>query len=277
MATTPTEDPGTDPRMKTSADVADSVRIFNGLNEAHEDLWTRTHQASDAVRAAARERETAELHARQARDFHGAVQAEYPHRSAPLVRQACLAGGTLALDGVACFFAAQVISDSQLQAMLWALLFLAILAAGEIGLDHYSERGRRPWLTLAFALGAFVGGLGVLRFLYLATVAAGGLLTALVGAALFTAATAGFLIIGYRTLRVAERLHCWRARQWSRQAQREAAAASRRVARLLRDRNRLVDAYVSRIRVDLMKRHSTGKLRRLEAALRDHLTGRDSS
>jgi hypothetical protein len=121
----------------------------------------------------------------------------------------------------------------------------------------------------------FVAGLGVLRFLYLATVGGNGTVGALVGAGLFTAATAAFLVIGYRALRAAERFPAWQARRRSRQAEREAAAASRRVGRLLRERDRLVDAYLSRIRVSLLGKCSAGQLPQLESALREHLTGRD--
>ena len=277
MATTPMDGRGDEHARTTSADVAASIRRFNASNRAHEDLWTRTHQAGDAVRGAAREREAAVSRARQARDFHLAVQAEYPRRTAPLIRQVLVAGATITLDWVACWFAAQALSGGRTETLVWSVLFLAILAAGEVGLDHYSERGRRAWLLLVAGLASFAAGLGVLRFLYLATVVTAGAAAAVVGAALFTIATAGFLVIGYRTLRAAERIPCWQARRWSRQADRVTAAADRRVARLLRERNRLVDAYVSRIRVDLVKTYSACSLLRLEAALRSHLTGRDPS
>jgi hypothetical protein len=104
-----------------------------------------------------------------------------------------------------------------------------------------------------------------------------GAAAALVGATLFTTATAGFLVIGYRALRAAEKFPAWQARKWSRQADRVAAAASHRVARLLRERNRLVDAYIGRIRVGLLGKCSSGQLPQLETALREHLTGRDPS
>jgi hypothetical protein len=56
-------------------------------------------------------------------------------------------------------------------------------------------------------------------------------------------------------------------------AEREVAAVSRRVARLLREHDRLVDAYVSRIRVSLIGTCSSSELPLLEAALRSHLAG----
>jgi hypothetical protein len=262
-------------RAMTSGDVAGFVRDFNAANQAHEDLWTRVHQAGDQVRRGIGERDAAQLHARQARDFYLAVQAEHPHRRAPLLRQALLAAGTVALDAVACWFAAQALDEDQAPTLLWTVLFLAVLACGEVALDYFSERSHRAWRLLAGGLLVFVTGLGVLRFLYLATVGDAGTVTALVGAGLFTAATLGFLAIGYRALRSAERFPAWQARRRSRQTEREAAAASRRVARLLRERDRLADAYISRIRVGLLGKCSADQLPELEAALRQHLTGQD--
>jgi hypothetical protein len=275
MAAPPTDPPDGQPRMTTSADIAELVIPFNASNQAHEDLWTRACQAGDAVRRSVHDRDGAQLRARHARSFHLAVQAEYPHRRSPLPRQVFVAASTLALDGVACWFAAQALGNGQVETLLWTLLFLAVLAGGEVSLDHYSERGGRPWRLLVTGLMAFVIGLGILRFLYLSAVGAVGAAAALVGAALFTTATAGFLVIGYRALRAAEKPPAWQARKWSRQADREVAAASRRVSRLLRERNRLVDAYISRIRGDLLSKCSSGQLPQLEAELREHLTGGD--
>ena len=155
----------------------------------------------------------------------------------------------------------------------WTALFLAVLAFGEIGLDYYSELGGRPWRTVAAALITFVAGMGVLRFLYLATVGATGVITALVGAALFTAATAGFLVIGYRALRAAEKFTAWQARRSATQARREVVAAEHRMHRLQRDHDRLTDAYVNRIRSSLLDRCPADQLSKLEMALRKHLAG----
>ena len=275
MAATPMGGQDEQHRTMTSADIVGPVREFNASNQAHEDLWTRVHQAGDQVRRGVDERDAAQLHARQARDFYLTVQAEHPHRRAPLLRQALLAAGTVALDAVACWFAAQALDEGQTETLLWTLLFLAVLACGEVALDYLSERSTRAWRSLAGGLLVFVTGLGVLRFLYLATVGGAGTVTALVGAGLFTAATLSFLAIGYRALRAAEKFPAWQARRRARQAEREAGAASRRVARLLREHNRLVDAYVSRIRVGLLGKCSVEQLPELEVALRQHLTGPD--
>jgi len=275
MSATPMDGPGGQDHTMTPADVAGFVREFNASNQAHEDLWARVHQAGDAVRRSVDDRDAAQVRARQARDFHLAVQAEYPHRRAPLLRQALIAVVTVGLDGVACWFAAQALGNGQAETLLWTVLFLAVLASGEVALDYASEHSARAWRLLAAGLLVFVAGLGVLRFLYLATVGGNETIGALVGAGLFTAATAAFLVIGYRALRAAEMFPAWQARRRSRQAEREAAADSRRVARLLRERDRLVDAYVSRIRISLLEKSSAGQLPELEAGLRQHLTGRD--
>lgn len=262
-------------RTMTTADVAGIVREFNAGNQAHEDLWARVHQAGDAVRRSVDDRDAAQVRAREARDFHLAVQAEYPRRRAPLLRQALIALATVALDGVACWFAAQALGNGQVETLVWTALFLAVLASGEVALDYASEHSARAWRLLAGGLLVFVAGLGVLRFLYLDTVGGNGTVGALVGAGLFTAATAAFLVIGYRALRAAERFPAWQARRRFRQAEREAAAASRQVARRVRERDRLVDAYVSRIRISLLEKCSADQMEELEAALRQHLTGRD--
>jgi hypothetical protein len=277
MAATPTDSSNDQPRTMNSVDVTGSVRDFNASNRAHEDLWTRVHQAGDAVRRSVEHRNAVQIRARRARDFHLAVQAEYPHRTASLLRQVFIAAFTVGLDGVACWFAAQALGNDQTETFLWTVLFLAVLASGALALDHYSERPGPAWRLLVTGLVVFVAGLGILRFLYLATVGADGPVAALVGAGLFTLATAGFLVISYRALRAAEKFPAWQARKWSRQADREVAAASHRVARLLRERNRLVDAYVSRIRGGFLATCSSDQLPLLEAALREHLTGWDPS
>ena len=257
-------------------DIAHAVRDFNGSNQAHENLWTQVHQAGDVLRQAVRDREAARHRAREARDFHLTVQAQYPRRHAPLVQQWLLAGITVGLDAVACWFGAQALGSGRDETLLWTALFLAVLAGGEIALDHYGERGGRAWRLLVAGLAAFVAGLGVLRFLFLATVGTLGVATALVGATLFTGATFGSLALGYRALRAAEKFPAWRARKRARYAEREAARASDRVVRLLRERDRLVDAYLSRIRVWLLKTCSSSQLPLAEAAVREHLTGKDS-
>jgi hypothetical protein len=277
MVATPMDSPDDQDTAVSWADVLDSVREFNASNTAHEDLWTRVHQTGDAARRAVDERDAAQRDARQTRDYHQTIQAEHPHRHAPLPRQVLIAAVFVGLDAVACEFAAQALGNDQDQTLLWTALFLAVLAAGEVALDHYSERSARAWRLLVTGLAAFVAGLGVLRFIYLATVGTAGAVTALVGAVLFTAATAAFVVVGYRALRAAEKIKAWQARRRARQAEREVAAASHRVASLLREHNRLIDAYVSRIRILLLGKFSSARLPQVEALLREHLAGRDPS
>lgn len=271
----PMERPG-ETQAALPVDIAHAVRDFNADNEAHENLWTQVHRVGDVLRQGVRDREAARHRARAARDYHLTVQAEYPHRRSPLVQQAVLAGVTVGLDAVACWFAAQALDSDRDETLLWTALFLAVLAGGELALDHFSERGGRAWRLLVAGLAVFVAGLGVLRFLFLATVPAIGATTALVGAALFTGATAVSLALGYRALRAAEKPPAWQARKRARYAEREAARASDRVVGLLRDRDRLVDAYLSRIRVCLLRVCSSDQLSVAEAAVRQHLTGQDS-
>jgi hypothetical protein len=273
--TAPIERQG-EPQTAMPVDIARAVRDFNASNESHENLWTQVHRAGDVLRRGVREREAARHHAREARDFHLTVQAEFPHRHAPLVQQWILAGVTVGLDAVACWFAAQALGSDRDQTLLWTALFLAVLAGGEAALDHYSERGGRPWRLLVAGLAVFVAGLGVLRFLFLATVGTLGVSTALVGAMLFTGATASSLALGYRALRAAEKFPAWRARKRARYAEREAARASDRAAGLLRERDRLVDAYLSRIRVCLLTMCLSNQLPLAERAVREHLIGQGS-
>jgi hypothetical protein len=263
-------------QVENLPDVAQVVREFNASNQAHEDLWTRVHQAGDIVRGSIMDVRLAREAAREAQDAHLAVQAEHPHRRAGLLQQLIFALLTIVLDGVTCWFAAQALGSGQLQTLLWTGLFLAVLASGEVALDFYSDSSRRAWRLVALGLAAFVAGLGVLRFTYLATVGSDGTLAALVGAVLFSAITSGFLLIGYRALRAAERYSAWKARRYARRASREAAAAANQAARHMNERNRLVDAYLSRIRVSLMRACAAGELPLLEAAVRAHLTGRDA-
>ena len=141
------------------------------------------------------------------------IQAERPRRRSPLPRQVGLAAGTVAFDGVACCFAAQALNGGQDSTLIWTVLFLAVLAGGEIGLDFYRDRNLHTWRILAWIISAFVVLLGVLRFWFLAVIGADDLVAAFTGAVLFTVVTAGFMTVGYRTLRAAETPQAWRARR----------------------------------------------------------------
>jgi hypothetical protein len=137
---------------------------------------------------------------------------------APLPRQIVLALLTAALGSLPCYFAALALYGSVDETFVWAGLFLAALAGGEVALDFYRDRHGRARRALVILLGAFVSVLGVLRFTYLATVGTSGLVSAAAGALLFTAATAGFIFLGDRALLAAETPQAWRARRAARTA-----------------------------------------------------------
>jgi hypothetical protein len=232
--------------------------------------------ANDAVLDTIEARCEAEAVANQIRQAYAAIQAEDPDRRAPRTRQLAIAGITVMLDAVACNFAAQALGNDQLQTGAWTALFLAGLAGGEVALDHYRDRNRRVWRALATGLAGFVAGLGVLRYSYLITVGADSPLAALVGAVLFTVATGLFVAAGYWALRGAETSRAARARRQARRAEKEARASREQLARRLRDRDRLVDAYVVRLKACLLQGYPAIQMSQIEAALREHLIGKES-
>ena len=126
-----------------TGDVAVLIREVNATNNAVEDQYLRARQAADtAIRSDQGARE-ARAAAQAAGISYQTIQAERPRRRSPLPRQAALAAGTVAFDGVACYFAAQALNGSQDSTLIWTALFLAVLAGGEIGLDFYRERNLR--------------------------------------------------------------------------------------------------------------------------------------
>jgi hypothetical protein len=255
------------------ANVAELIRALNASHEALKDLWSRIRRTADIAFRSEKAASQAEAAAAAAKVTQKLIQDEQPQRRAPLFRQLLAAAATVALDGLACWFAAQALDGGQLETMVWAGLFLAVLGGGEWALDYY--RDRRRWPLLAIALGLFVTGLGVLRFSYLATVGSGGLVPALAGAALFTAATAGFLVLGYRALRAAETVQAWKARRQARAAARAAADARSVASRDMAEWDRLADTYVAEIRHRLLEAVPFGHLAAAEAAVRAHLLGQD--
>jgi hypothetical protein len=94
----------------------------------------------------------------------------------------------------------------------------------------------------------------VLRFWYLA-MGQGAVhpATALTEVAVFTAATAGFLLVGYRALRSAETRSAWRARRQARKAWQEARRARVAADQEAAERNRLIDSYLGHIRQTVLK------------------------
>jgi hypothetical protein len=265
------------PGTETEVSVIAEISAFNASNEAHEDLWARTRQAADVVRHASADADKAER-ARRTTDLAlKTAQAEHPDRRAPRPRQWLIAAVALALDAIACVFAAEALGGSMPETLVWAALFLAVLGAGELALDHYREIHTTVWRWIASILSAFIALLGVLRFSFLVTIGSVGQLAALAGASLFTLATAGFVIAGYRALRVAETSQTWRARRECHRCAAGAAAAQRALDKHIARRDRLAIAYLTRIRSSLVRRCSARELALVERAIMAHLTGQDQA
>lgn len=253
-------------------DVTPLILQVNASNEAVEDLYLRTRQAADITGRSQRAAGQAAVVADTAKIAHRIIQAEHPQRRAPLPRQRLYALLTVILDGIACYFAAQALGGSQDTTIVWTALFLAVLAVGEVALDFYRDRYQRAWRTVVVILATFVGALGALRFWFLATIGTDGLLPAALGAALFTAVTAGFLFVGYRALRLAETPQAFRARRWMRTATQTARAARADAERNIYDRDRLIDAYLVQVRRRALEMGIAGQ-QSVERAVRRHLLG----
>ncbi len=253
------------------ADVSGLIRALNASHAALKDLWSRIRRQADVAFRSRKAAEQADQDAATAKVAHDIAQAEQPERRAPRLRQLLAAAATVALDGLACWFAAQALGGGQVDTLVWAGLFLVVLGAGEWALDHY--RDRRQWRLIVIGLALFLAGLGVLRFSYLYTVGSGGLLAALAGAALFTAATAVFLVLGYRALRAAETPQTWKARRKAQAAAKAAEGAWAVADRDKADWDRLADTYIAEIRHHLLDAYPTGQLPDAEAAVRAHLLG----
>jgi len=206
-------------------DVSPLIRLVNASNEAVEDLYLRARQAADIAARSTRAAAQATAAATTAKVAHQIIQAENAQRRASLPRQRVIALLTVIFDAVACYFAAQALDSSQDTTYVWTVLFLAVLAIGEVALDYYRDRRQRAWRTVASVLTMFVVGLGALRFWFLATVGASGLVPAALGAMLFTLATGGFLLVGYRALRMAETSQAFRARRTAQAAVQAAVTA----------------------------------------------------
>lgn len=254
-------------------DIARVIRELNESNDTLEDQYLRARAAADqAARAEEAATQTARI-AHQARVAYQAIRAEH-RRHAPLPRQVMFALLTVALDGLAGYFAAQALDGSQDTTLVWTVIFLAVLASGEVGLDFYQDRNRPAACALGSVLGAFILLLGILRFRFLATIGTGDVIAAAAGAALFTVATAGFVFLGYRALRSAETPHAWRARRRARAAERAAHRARQAATRQADLRDRLIDAYIRQVRRVALQTCAGDQLPIMEAAARDHLEGK---
>jgi hypothetical protein len=261
-------------QVRELVDVVQVLRDVNDSNETVEDQYSRVRQAGDTARRGDEAAVRAAGEAAVAKVAHRTIQAERPERRASRPGQVLLALVMVALDGVACYFAAQALGGTQSATLVWTALFLAVLGGGEMALDVCRDRNPGLWRPLGIVLGAFVALLGVLRFWFLATVGTGALVPALAGAALFTAATAGFLFLGYRALRAAETVPAWKARLHERSAVRAAGAARAAARRYAAERDRLADAYISQqIRPRLLRALPAGQQVAAERAIRALLSG----
>jgi hypothetical protein len=263
------------PSAQSPREVMSEILGCNSASKAQEDLWSRTRQAADMVSQATADARKADSEVTEADLEYRTAQAENPERSAPRPRQWLIAGGTLALDGLACYFAAAALDGDQLQTLIWAVLFLALLGTAELALDHLRDNHRTLWRGVAFVLGSFIVLLGVLRYSFLATVGADGLVAAFAGAILFTVATGGFVVSGYKALRAAETGPTWKARRRARRCARLAAAAHRSLDRQVARRDRLARAYLCRIRTRLVRTYSASQLPVMEQAVWAHLLGEE--
>ena len=101
----------------------------------------------------------------------------------------------------------------------------------------------------------------------------GGPIASVIGAALFTACTILFVWAGFLALRYCETVDIWRARCQDRNAARKADAAEDRAAGQAANRDRLTDAYLSRLRPSLLRSCTAPQMAGVENDIRAHLAG----
>ena len=204
-----------------------------------------------------------------------AERAKQPDRSAPRPRQWLLAGAALALDGVACVFAAEALDGSQLETYGWAGLFLARLLPGSWPSTTTATRTGRCGGGFRGHPAAFIGLLGVLRFVFLTTVGYGGDLAALVRGHAVHGRHGGLVVAGYRLLRAARLVRRGAPAGCGATASgppRPPGAGSRP---LRPGATGWPVAYLSRIRSQLARSYSASELPLMEQALMAHLTGQE--
>jgi hypothetical protein len=253
--------------------VAVLIRNLNASDEAVENQYLRVRQAADIAARSERAAQQAAAMARTARNAHLAIQAGHPRRRAPLPRQVSFALGTVALDGLACYFAAQVLAGRLDAPLVWAGLLLTTAAGGEVALSSYRDRGERAWQARVILIGFLVMLLGVLPLWFLAT-AGTGLVPVVAGACLFTGVMAAFLAVGYCALRVAETPAAWRARRHGSKASQATRLAQAQAARDAAERDRLTDAYLGHLRQQALKTCPADRQLAVESAARQHLLGK---
>jgi len=246
---------------------------FNDDNPANEELYERARHATDVARHAGIDADEQTADARRARNVWRTAQLEHPGRRAWLPAMVLVAAVLLGLDAWAAYFAAEALGNDQRSTLLWAGLFLVILGLLEAGLAWSAERSRTVFRLVALALGVFVILLALLRFGFFNTVGTG-LLAAVFAAAVFTACTIIFVLGGFAAVRYAETLTIWQARRRARKAERNAAGAAAVARRRDAERDRLVNAYVGRIRPTLLCDYANAQ--HMENKVRAHMLGEPS-
>ena len=104
-------------------DVAVLIRDVNATNHAVEDQCLRARRLPiPAIRSVQAAKEAASA-AEEAAVADQTIEAQRPRRRAP-IRGRCSALLTVALDGVACYSAAQALDGSQVATSIWTALSL---------------------------------------------------------------------------------------------------------------------------------------------------------
>jgi hypothetical protein len=251
--------------------VAVLIRDANASDEAVENQYLRARQAADIAARSERAAEQAAGMARTAQAARVAIQDGHPRGSAALPRQVGFALGTIALDGLACYFAAHALGGSLDATLAWTGVFLVVLAGAEAGLNFCRDH-ERTWRVLAVLTALLVILLGTLRSWFLDATGTG-LLPVIAAACLFTTTTAALLTVGYRALRVAETPAAWRARRKAGSARRAARLARTQADRAAAERDRLIDAYLRHLRQLTLKTCPAERQLAVETAAQQYLLG----
>ena len=251
------------------ARVAVLIREVNASDQAVQDQFLRARQAAGITARLEHAAGQAAARARTAEAAHLAVQAEHPHRRAPLPRQVTVTLGTVVLDGLACYLAARALGASGDAVLAWTVLFLAVLAGAEAAPGLYRDRGERARRVLA----ALTGFLVILAGTVLLAVTGTGPVPAIAGACLLTVITAGFLTVGYRALQAAETPLAWRAAWQAGTAYQAARLARAQADQAAAERDRLIDAYLGHLTGLALKTSPPGQQPAVESAARQYLLG----
>jgi hypothetical protein len=135
-----------------------------------------------------------------------------------------------------------------------------------------AERNKRAFRMITLALALFAVFLALLRFVFFAAIGTG-LISSVISAVLFTGCTILFVWAGFLALRHSETVEIWRARCRDRKAARKADDADESAAREAAHRDRLIDAYLSRIRPSLLRTCTGSQITAVENDIRAHMIG----